>query len=68
MQEQLDLSTLSTRIGNYVEFFHKGMWRSRELLPKYSNILLKELPVLGEMHRGDVDKLIGKKTTATSTL
>ena len=67
MQEQLDLSTLSSRIENYVELSHKGMWRSREPLPKYSNILLKELLVLGEMPRGDVSKLIGKKTTVSST-
>jgi Fic family protein len=67
MQEQLDLSTLSSRIENYVEFSNKGMYRSAEPLPKYSNILLKELLVLGEMPRGDVAKLIGKKTTVTST-
>jgi Fic family protein len=67
MQEQLDLSTLSSRIENYVEFSNKGMYRLAEPLPKYSNILLKELLVLGEMPRGDVAKLIGKKTTVTST-
>ncbi len=67
MQEQLNLSTLSLRIENYVEFSQKGMWKSKEPLPKYSNILLKELLVCGEMSRGAVGKLIGKKTTVSST-
>ena len=67
MQEQLDLSTLSSRIENYVDFSIKGMWKSRDTLPKYSNILLKELLVCGEISRGDVGELIGKKTTVAST-
>lgn len=57
MGEVLRLQTLSQRVENYVKFSQQGMYPN-EVLPKYSEFLLKELLMVGEMPRGKVQDVI----------
>lgn len=67
MGEVLQLNTLSQRIEKYVKFSQQGMYQT-EPLPKYSEYLLKELLIVGEMARGDVAKVIHASDRTASTL
>lgn len=67
MGEALQLHTLSQRIENYVRFSQEGMYQT-EPLPKYSEFLLKELLIVGEMPRGNVAKVIHASDRTASTL
>lgn len=66
MSDCLRLSTLSHRIETYIQLSKNGMFR--KILPKHSEILLKELLLRGEVERGDVGKIIGKQKTVASAL
>jgi len=67
MKENLQLSTLSSRIESYVLFSQQGMYKTAPL-PKHSNILFKELLVSGELSRGDIKNIIGTKDRVASSL
>lgn len=67
MGEVLQLHTLSQRIEKYVRFSQEGMYQT-EPLPKYSEYLLKELLIAGEMSRGNVAKVIHASDRTASTL
>jgi Fic family protein len=67
MRGVLQLNTLSQRIENYVRFSREGMYET-EPLPKYSEFLLKELLVMGEIPRGNVAKIIHASDRTASTL
>jgi len=67
MSEALQLNTLTQRIENYVKFSQQKMYQT-EALPKYSEYLLKELLIAGELSRGDVAKVIHASDRTASTL
>lgn len=58
MSSILQLNTLSSRITKFIELSRQGMY-SIEALPKYSEYLLKELLIQGELSRGEVKNIIG---------
>jgi len=67
MKENLQLSTLGSRIESYVLFSQQGMYKTTPL-PKHSNTLFKELLIAGELARGDVKNIIGTKDRVASAL
>ena len=68
MAEVLQLQTLTQRVENYVMFSQLGMYPGKEL-PKYSELLLKELLLRGEMARGKVGNTINASgSTATKLI
>ncbi len=67
MNNVLQLNTLSSRITQYVELSRKGMY-SIEALPKYSEYLLKELLIRGELPRGEVKNIISAGDTTARNL
>ena len=68
MEEVLQLQTLSKRVENYVKLSQLEMY-SEEPLPKYSEFLLKELLIRGEMPRGKVGHVIhASESTATKLI
>jgi len=67
MNSILQLNTLSSRITKFIELSRQGMY-SIEPLPKYSEYLLKELLIQGELSRGEVKNIIGTKETTARNL
>ncbi len=67
MNECLRLDLLSSRIEKFVRLSQEGMY-GRDILPKYSELLLKELLIKGEIARGEVKYIIGTKDRTASTL
>jgi Fic family protein len=67
MNEMLQLNTLSSRIGKFIELSRQGMY-TIEPMPKYSETLLKELLMQGEVSRGEVKSIIGAGETTARNL
>ncbi|MBT5491012.1 Fic family protein [bacterium] len=67
MKENLNLSTLSGRIDNYILNSQQGMYDTQPL-PKHTKELFKELLVYGELPRGKVQYIIGTKDRVASSL
>ena len=67
MNEMLQLNTLSSRIGKFIELSRQKMY-AIEPLPKYSEFLLKELLIQGELSRGEVKNIIGAGETTARNL
>jgi len=67
MNEMLQLNTLSSRIGKFIELSRQGMYVI-EPMPKYSEFLLKELLIQGELSRGEVKGIIGAGETTARNL
>ena len=68
MNESLKLDTLTSRIDNFVAFSQKNMYGKSNVLPKYSELLLRALLVNGELPRGKVKDIIGRESKTASTL
>ena len=66
MGRLIRLKTLSFRINKYMQLSKDGMYRDK--LPKYSNLLLKELLIRGEINRGEVENIIDKGRTSAANL
>lgn len=66
MSNCLKLSTLSQRIEKYITLSKEGMFD--KILPKHSDVVLKELLIRGEIDRGDVGKIIAKQKSVASAL
>lgn len=60
MHSSLRLDTLSSRMDKYIKLSQEGLLEC-EPLPKYSDRLLKELLIAGELPRGKVKEVIGTK-------
>jgi Fic family protein len=67
MNSNLKLSQLGSRIDKFVALSEQKMIET-EPLPKYSATLFKELLIKGEMQRGAVKGIIGKKDRTATTL
>lgn len=67
MSSRLKLSTLLSRVENYILNLQQGMYEL-EPLPKHSDKLLKELFIKGEIPRGKVQHIIGTKDRVASSL
>jgi Fic family protein len=67
MNEMLQLNTLSSRMGKFIELSRQGMY-AIEPMPKYSESLLKELLIQGELSRGEVKSIIGAGETTARNL
>lgn len=65
MSESLKTKTLGSRIEAYVKALESGMLREKPL-PKNSEKVLKELLFKGEVSRGEVAQIIGKKDRTAS--
>lgn len=66
MHNLLNLQQLSTRINTYIALSQNGMYK--DTLPKYSDLLLKELLLKGQIARGEVEKIIHKGRTTAAKL
>nr|MCH9740086.1 Fic family protein [Campylobacterota bacterium] len=67
MYNNLQLDTLSSRMEKYIKLSREGLLAC-EPLPKYSDSLLKELLLIGELPRGRVKEVIGTKDRTASNL
>lgn len=68
MKENIKMNTLGKRIENYIKMSQVGMY-SIEPLPKYSELVFKELLIHGEISRGSVEVVINKsRSTATKLI
>lgn len=67
MHTSLRLDTLSSRMDKYIKLSQEGLLEC-EPLPKYSDRLLKELLIAGELPRGKVKEVIGTKDRTASSL
>jgi Fic family protein len=67
MNTHLRLDLLSTRMEKFIRLSQEGFFE-QEALPKYSEILLKELLIKGEFARGKVKEVIGTKDRTASAL
>ena len=68
MSKCLKMDTLSKRIENYIKLSREELLEV-EPLPKYSELLFKELLIAGELPRGKVKDIINTKDrTATSLI
>lgn len=67
MGKYLKIDSLGTNIEKYVKLSQNGFFDS-EPLPKYSEIVFKELLIKGSIARGEVSKIIGKSDRTASTL
>jgi len=67
MEKVLQLRTLSQRIENYVIFSQRGMY-PKDPLPKYSEFLLKDLLLRGEIPRGKVGSIINASASTATKL
>jgi len=54
-------------VGKFIELSRQGMY-AIEPLPKYSEFLLKELLIQGELSRGEVKGIIGAGETTARNL
>jgi Fic family protein len=67
MSKNLKMHLLHERIEKYVRLSREGLFDTRAL-PKHSELLFKELLIVGEMPRGKVIDIIGLKERTASTL
>ena len=68
MSQNLKMNSLHERIERYVRLSKEGFFNTK-LLPKYSELLFKELLMVGEVPRGKVMDIIHtKERTATSLI
>jgi Fic family protein len=67
MSNNLQLNKLGDRIDKFVMLSEQNMIDIAPL-PKYSSMLFKELLIQGEIQRGKVKNIIGKKDRTASTL
>ena len=67
MNRHLRLDLLSTRMEKFIRLSQEGFFE-QEALPKYSELLLKELLIKGELPRGKVKEIIGTKDRTASAL
>ena len=67
MSKYLKLDSLGSNIDKYVRLSQEGLF-GEEPLPQYSELLFKELLIIGEIERGRVKDIIGKKDRMASTL
>lgn len=68
MNQNLKMNALHERIERYVRLSKEGFFDTKPL-PKYSELLFKELLMVGEVSRGKVMDIIGTKDrTATSLI
>ena len=67
MNNNLKMHSLHERIESYVRLSKEGLFNTKPL-PKYSELLLKELLMVGEVARGKVMDIIGTKERTATTL
>lgn len=67
MHNNLRLDTLNGRMEKFIRLSQEGLLDC-EPLPKYSDLLLKELLLVGEIPRGQVKNIIGTKDRTASSL
>ncbi|CAA6824134.1 MAG: Cell filamentation protein Fic [uncultured Sulfurovum sp.] len=67
MHSSLRLDVLSVRMDKYIKLSREELLEC-DPLPKYSDLLLKELLLVGELPRGKVKEIIGTKDRTASTL
>ena len=67
MGSNLELNRLGDRIDKFVMLSEQNMMNISPL-PKYSSMLFKELLIAGELQRGKVKDIIGKKERTASML
>lgn len=67
MNKYLKINSLGKNIEKYVQLSQNGLFDS-EPLPKYSEVLFKELLIKGSIRRGEVAQIIGKSARTASSL
>ena len=67
MHKNLKMHSLHDRIENYVRLSQEGLF-STKALPKYSELLFKELLIAGEIPRGKVKDIIHTKERTAASL
>ena len=67
MNKNLKMNSLHERIESYVRLSKEGLFGTKPL-PKYSELLFKELLILGEVPRGKVMGIIHTKERTATTL
>ena len=67
MNKYLKLDSLASNITKYVSLSQAGLF-DHEALPAQSELLFKELLIYGELPRGQVKNIIGKKDRAATSL
>jgi len=67
MNKYLKIDSLGNNIEKYVKLSQSGLF-DIEPLPKYSELLFKELLIKGSISRGEVGNIIGKSTRTATTL
>jgi len=67
MNKNLKMNSLHQRVESYVRLSQEGLFDTKPL-PKYSELLFKELLMVGEMPRGKVMDIIHTKERTASSL
>ena len=67
MNKNLKMNSLHARIESYVRLSKEGLFGTKSL-PKYSELLFKELLMVGEVSRGKVMNIIHTKERTATTL
>jgi Fic family protein len=67
MNKNLKMHSLHERIESYVRLSKEGLFNTKPL-PKYTELLFKELLMVGEVPRGKVMDIIGTKDRTATTL
>jgi len=67
MNKYLKIDSLGKNIEKYVKLSQSGLF-DNEPLPKYSELLFKELLIKGNISRGEVSNIIGKGSRTATTL
>ncbi|MEA2017613.1 MAG: Fic family protein [Campylobacterota bacterium] len=67
MTKYLKIDSLGNNIEKYVKLSQSGLF-DNEPLPKYSELIFKELLIKGNISRGEVSNIIGKGTRTATTL
>jgi len=67
MNKYLKIDSLGNNIEKYVKLSQNGLFDT-EPLPKYSELVFKELLIKGSISRGEVANIIGKSTRTATTL
>jgi Fic family protein len=67
MNKYLKIDSLGNNIEKYVKLSQSGLF-DNEPLPKYSELVFKELLIKGTINRGEVSNIIGKSSRTATTL
>jgi len=67
MNKYLKIDSLGKNIEKYVKLSQNGLF-TNEPLPKYSELLFKELLIKGSISRGEVSNVIDKSSRTATTL